>query len=106
MRKTRRVWWAVVAVVLVAAAAWAGRVVMANKASASGVGAGAAAATSAAAAASTPQGIDLSAGDVARASRAELSTLLAVSGSLKATQSAFVKARVACVRVIVCRPAS
>ncbi len=90
--KSRRVWWWVVAVVLVAAAAWAGRAFMARKA---GGPAAAASAAASAAGASAPQGIDLSAGDVARASRAELSTLLSVSGSLKATQSAFVKARVA-----------
>jgi membrane fusion protein, multidrug efflux system len=87
-------WWVVVAVVLVAAAAWAGRMVLSRKAGVP-MSTAAASAASAAAAASAPQGIDLSAGDVARASRAELSTLLSVSGSLKATQSAFVKARVA-----------
>jgi membrane fusion protein, multidrug efflux system len=90
----RRVGWWLVAVVLVAAAALAGRAFMARKAGAPAAAA-AAAASAAAAAASAPQGIDLSAGDVARASRAELGTLLSVSGSLKATQSAFVKARVA-----------
>ena len=47
------------------------------------------------AAASAAQAIELTAGDVARAERAELTALLNVSGGLKAVQSAVVKARVA-----------
>ncbi|MBL8346106.1 MAG: efflux RND transporter periplasmic adaptor subunit [Rubrivivax sp.] len=54
------------------------------------------AATSAKAAASAPTpAIELAASDIARAERAELTQTLAVSGGLKAVQSAFVKARVA-----------
>lgn len=49
-----------------------------------------------AAAASAPvRPIDLATGDIARASRSELVSLLVVSGSLKAVDSAVVKARVA-----------
>jgi membrane fusion protein, multidrug efflux system len=53
--------------------------------------------TAPAAAASAPatQAIELAAGDVAKATQAELSSTLAVSGGLKAVQSAFVKAKVA-----------
>ena len=57
------------------------------------VKAGAAAAASAASAAAA-QGIELAPGDVARAARAELTSTLAVTGGLKAVQSAVVKARV------------
>jgi RND family efflux transporter MFP subunit len=46
-------------------------------------------------AASAAQAIELVAADVARASRAELTTLLSVSGGLKAVHSAIVKAKVA-----------
>lgn len=57
---------------------------------------GAAGAKAPAAAASAPvRPIDLAAGDIARASRGELVSLLVVSGSLKAVDSAMVKARVA-----------
>jgi membrane fusion protein, multidrug efflux system len=79
--------WVVAAGVVAGVLVFAGRAFVSRQAST--------AAAAAAGAASAPQGIDLSAGDVARVSRAELSTLLSVSGSLKATQSAFVKARVA-----------
>ncbi len=47
------------------------------------------------AASSASQAIELAAGDVARAEQAELATLLQVSGGLKATSSALVKAKVA-----------
>jgi RND family efflux transporter MFP subunit len=56
--------------------------------------AGAAAAASAASAAAA-EGIELAPGDLARATRTELTGLLAVTGSLKAVHSAVVKARVA-----------
>jgi membrane fusion protein, multidrug efflux system len=49
----------------------------------------------AAAASAVAPAVDLSASDVATASRTEMTTTLAVSGSLKAVDSAFVKARVA-----------
>ncbi len=48
-----------------------------------------------AASANAATGIELVAGDVARASRGELTTVLAVTGGLKAVQSAVIKARVA-----------
>jgi RND family efflux transporter MFP subunit len=53
-----------------------------------------AAATAAAAAASAPA-IELAPGDVARATRADLGSTLAVSGGLRAVQSATIKAKVA-----------
>jgi membrane fusion protein, multidrug efflux system len=61
------------------------------------VGRGLAAKKPAAAAAAAPaaQAIELAAGDVARATQADLSSTLAVSGGLKAVQSAVVKAKVA-----------
>jgi membrane fusion protein, multidrug efflux system len=49
----------------------------------------------AAAAPTAPPAVELSAADVASAGRTEMTTTLAVSGSLKAVDSAFVKARVA-----------
>ena len=55
---------------------------------------GAATAPRVAASAPTPA-VELAASDIARAERAELTQTLAVSGGLKAVQSAFVKARVA-----------
>jgi membrane fusion protein, multidrug efflux system len=89
-RKRTWWWWLVGAMALAAGALFARKMLSAKPESAT-----TAAAAAAASAASAPQGLDLSAGDVARAERAELSTLLAVSGSLKAVQSAFVKAKVA-----------
>ncbi len=92
MSTRRRTWlfWVIGLAVLIAGALFAKKM-FAGKAGA-GVNA---AALAASAAASAPQGLDLSAGDVARAERAELSTLLAVSGGLKAVQSAFVKSKLA-----------
>jgi membrane fusion protein, multidrug efflux system len=90
----RGLMWLAISIVVLAALAFVGKKLFAGKAVAASTSA-AAAAASVAAAASAPQGIDLSAGDVAQAQRAELSTLLAVSGSLKAVKSAFVKAKVA-----------
>jgi membrane fusion protein, multidrug efflux system len=87
--KSKRHWTWLLLLVAVAAGGFIGKQLFASKAG------GTAVSNAASAAASAPQGIDLSAGDVARAERAELSTLLSVSGSLKATQSAFVKAKVA-----------
>jgi membrane fusion protein, multidrug efflux system len=89
-RKRTWLWWLVGAVVLASGALFARKMLAGKPESAAST-----AAAAAASAASAPQGLDLSAGDVARAERAELSTLLAVSGSLKAVQSAFVKAKVA-----------
>ena len=54
----------------------------------------ASAAAASAASAAAGDGIELAPGDVARAARAELTTVLAVTGGLKAVQSAVVKARV------------
>jgi membrane fusion protein, multidrug efflux system len=89
-RKRTLLFWVIGLLVLAAGALFAKKM-FAGKAEA-GVNAAALAASASAAA---PQGLDLSAGDVARAERAELSTLLAVSGSLKAVQSAFVKSKLA-----------
>jgi membrane fusion protein, multidrug efflux system len=55
----------------------------------------AATATAPAASAPAQQALDLGPGDVAVATKAELANQLAISGSLKAQQSAFVKAKVA-----------
>ncbi len=82
----KRVIWILVAVAVLAAAAFAARGIMARKAAAT-----AAAAASAPAAAA----IELAPGDVVLVTRAELSRSLAITGSLKAVQSAVVKARVA-----------
>ena len=57
--------------------------------------AGAEAGKPAAAASASGQAIELAAGDVARAAQVPLTTLLQVSGGLKATNSAVVKAKVA-----------
>jgi len=80
---SRRLRWALAVAVLLALAVVGGRMAMLRKAQA--------AATPVAA----PLPIELSAGDVAAARRTELGATLAVTGSLKAVDSAFVKARVA-----------
>ena len=84
MMSKRTIWILAVAAVL-AAAVFAARGIMARKA------------TTATRAASAPAAaaIELAPGDVATATRAELSRSLAVTGSLKAVQSAVVKAKVA-----------
>jgi RND family efflux transporter MFP subunit len=83
---TRRWVWLLALAGSVAVAALAGRSFMARKATAQ----------AAAAAASAPErAMELAAGDVARAERTDLATLLAVSGGLKAVESAVVKAKVA-----------
>ena len=51
--------------------------------------------TAAASAAATQRAMELAPGDLARADRAELATLLVISGGLKAVDSALVKAKVA-----------
>ena len=83
---TRRAWWigGGLAVLLVAGAAGWG---LAQKKPAA-VRTGAAQAPAA-------QAMELTPGDVARATQAELSSTLAISGGLKAVQSAIVKAKVA-----------
>jgi RND family efflux transporter MFP subunit len=84
--KARRRWIALGLVLLLAAGLGA-RAMM-------GRGAASASAAASAASAAALDGIDLAAGDVARAVRAELTSTLAVTGGLKAVQSAVVKARV------------
>ena len=80
---------ALVVVVVAAAVVWGVKTLSARKATTSGP----AAATSAAS--SVAQALDLTAGDFTLATMAELSTSLAVTGNVKAIQSAVVKARVA-----------
>ena len=80
---------ALVVVVVAAAAVWGIKTLSARKATASGPAAAASAASSVA------QALDLTAGDFTLATMAELSTSLAVTGNVKAIQSAVVKARVA-----------
>jgi membrane fusion protein, multidrug efflux system len=87
-RRTQLIGLAVAAAL---AALLIGRVVASRKP----VAAAPAAPATAAASAPTQQALDLSPADVATATRAELTRQLAVSGSLKAQQSAFVKAKVA-----------
>jgi RND family efflux transporter MFP subunit len=82
--------WALLGVVVLLAAGLGARALVGRGAA----NASAAAAASAASAAAA-EGIELATGDVARAGRAELTSVLAVTGSLKAVQSAVVKARVA-----------
>ena len=86
---TRKVWVGLAALAVVVAAVWGARTLSARKAAAAGPTAAASAASSAA------QVLDLTAGDFTVATMAELSTALAVTGNVKAIQSAVVKARVA-----------
>ncbi len=81
--------WIALGVVVLLAAGLGGRALMGRGAAKAGAAAAASAASAAAA-----EGIELAPGDVARAVRAELTTVLAVTGGLKAVQSAVVKARV------------
>jgi RND family efflux transporter MFP subunit len=83
---------ALVLVVVLAAGGLAARYLWGRPAS---LAAADVAASAAAAASAAGPAIELAPGDVGMAQRTELTTLLAVSGSLKAVQSAVVKARVA-----------
>ncbi len=85
---TPRMRWIAGGVAAVVVLSGAGRLLMARKADTAG-------AAAAASAAAPRPAIELAPGDLARAERAELATLLAVSGGLKAVDSAFVKAKVA-----------
>jgi RND family efflux transporter MFP subunit len=82
--------WTLLGVAVLLAAGLGARALM-TRGAATATAAAAASAASAAAA----EGIELAPGDVARAARAELTSVLAVTGGLKAVQSAVVKARVA-----------
>jgi RND family efflux transporter MFP subunit len=81
--------WALLVVVLLLGAGLGARALMGR-----GAASASAAAAASAASAAAMEGIELAAGDVARAARAELTSTLAVTGGLKAVQSAVVKARV------------
>jgi RND family efflux transporter MFP subunit len=83
--------WTMVAVVVALGAAWGAKGYLARKAATGPATAAAAAASSAQA----QQAIELAAGDVVQAVRADLSNTLTITGSLKAVQSAVVKAKVA-----------
>ncbi len=82
MRRAAR--WAIGLVVAAVLAAGIGRALLARKDAAASATTG-----------SAPATLDLAASDIAIASRAELVTSLAISGSLKAVNSAVVKAKVA-----------
>jgi RND family efflux transporter MFP subunit len=81
--------WTLVAVVVALGAAWLAKGYFARKAGT------ATAAAAAASSAQAQQAIELAAGDVVQAVRADLSNTLTITGSLKAVQSAVVKAKVA-----------
>jgi RND family efflux transporter MFP subunit len=84
---TARAKWIGAALVLLLLVALGGRFALLRKAQAT--------ASAATAASAPPPSVELAPTDVARARRAELIATLAVSGGLKAVDSAFVKARVA-----------
>lgn len=84
---SKRWLWIVGAAAVLAVAAFAARQVLPRK--------GAASASTAASAPAPMAAIELAAGDLAVASRSELSRSLQITGSLKAVQSALVKAKVA-----------
>ncbi len=88
MKRQSKIWIGLIALALLAAGLWGARSLSARKA------AGAAAAA-APAASSAGQALELTAGDITTATSAELSTALAVTGNVRAVQSAVVKARVA-----------
>ena len=82
---SKRLRWSLIALALLVVAGLLGRGLLARRQAASAPPP----------AAATPQAVELAAGDVALVARAELSRTLAVSGGLRAVQSAFVKAKVA-----------
>ena len=82
---SKRTLWILAAVAVLVAAGVLGRGFMQRRAAASPAAAAASAATPA---------VELTAVDVARASRVDLSSTLEVSGGLKAVQSAIVKAKI------------
>jgi RND family efflux transporter MFP subunit len=91
----RRAWLAVAVALLAVAALGLGARAKWGRPAAGGAASGAAATAAAPATAASAAAIDLAPGDVATAQRSELVQLLAISGSLKAVDSAVVKARVA-----------
>lgn len=91
----RRPWLVLLlAISILAAAAFAGRSYVNKREAPGGAGAGVSAGASKVGAAAEPV-IELAAGDVARAAYTELGAALTVTGSLKAVNSAVVKAKVA-----------
>jgi membrane fusion protein, multidrug efflux system len=92
---TRRRWmWLLLALVL-AGAVVLGRSLWLKRSAASAAGTATATAKTSTPAATPTQAIELAPGDTARATQAELGTALAITGSLKAVNSAVVKAKVA-----------
>jgi RND family efflux transporter MFP subunit len=89
---TKRTRWILITVAALGLLALLGRGYMARKAATATAAAGAAVPG---AAASAPQALELTAGDITRATQTELIGLLTINGGLRAVQSAVVKAKVA-----------
>ena len=100
MKRQSKIWIGLVALALVAAGLWGARALSARKGAAAapapaGTAASVTAGTASPAASSAGQALELTASDITTATTTELSTALAVTGNVKAVESAIVKARVA-----------
>ena len=91
----KRLLWMGVVVAMLAGALLLGRGLMQKRAAVAASASAASASGGGGGGERAAQAVELASSDVALATQAELSRLLAVNGSLKAVQSAFVKARVA-----------